>query len=67
MNTLVVLWLYFASPWSWYGIPMSAVRASIAVLDAGACAEAQARSRTLAVCAAPDVTLHPLASLDRKE
>ena len=63
MSTFVVLWLYFATPWAWHGMPMGPGWASVAVLDAEACGEAINRSRTQAVCAEPGVFLFPMATL----
>ena len=66
MTALVVLWLYFAQPWSWGPIPMTPGWASVAVLDPEACAEALTRTIQPAVCASPGVELEPLAQTRRE-
>lgn len=57
METLFVLWLYFAAPWSFHGVPMTPGWASVAVLNAEVCHLARltaARGRP-ALCLRPRV------------
>lgn len=62
---ILVLWLYFATPWNWNGLPMSSGWASTAVLDPPACHEALERVRQVAVCLEPGATPGPLARVAR--
>ena len=57
----LVLWLYFATTWSWGTIPMSPGWASMAVLDPPACHEALERTKQIAVCLEPGKVPGPLA------
>lgn len=66
-TTLMVLWLYFAQPWSWGPLPMTAGWASVAVLDESACAEALTRAGSPAACLpAGSEDPWPLAQILRK-
>lgn len=65
MIPLMVLWLFFSTPWAWGPIPMTPGWAAVAVLNAEGCQEALERAVSPAVCLGPGQEPRPLAGVRR--